>query len=246
MRQVPYLLIGAGRLARHLSRYFDLAGMPYLQWQRKSGSEDTLRRSFDQCDRTLLAVSDQAIEEILRDWNFLLAKPRVHFSGSVVTPLAWGAHPLAAFGRSHFFTLEEYQKISFVIEALGEAQGPALSDILPGLSNPSYRLPAALKPHYHALVALAANGSTLLWQKLAESVESELGLPWEAFVPLLRSVTDNLAASPHHAFTGPIARGDHETIRVHLDVLKGSPLCEVYSSFVKVAGVKVTERSVPC
>jgi predicted short-subunit dehydrogenase-like oxidoreductase (DUF2520 family) len=69
---------------------------------------------------------------------------------------------------------------------------------------------------YHAAASIASNFLVTL-QAAAENVAAGAGLnPSEAralLVPLLRRTVDNLAElGPEDALTGPVARGDHETV----------------------------------
>jgi 2-dehydropantoate 2-reductase len=117
-RQVPaplYGIIGDGRLARHLARYFTLARIPYRAWSRRSGED--LKVALGDCDVFLVAIKDQAIESFV--WEQLAprfpGRARVHFSGALQTPLAWSYHPLASFSDVPF-QLEDYLRIPFIVE----------------------------------------------------------------------------------------------------------------------------------
>src|ERR1022692_3184013 len=96
MGQVPvYGIIGGGRVARHFSTYFSLTNIPFKSWTRKSLRP--IREALDGVDIYLLLVSDGAIEKVIAENSFLQSQKLVHFSGSHVSILAWGAHPLMTF-----------------------------------------------------------------------------------------------------------------------------------------------------
>ena len=84
------------------------------------------------------------------------------------------------------------------------------------------RLTAAAKPAYHAGAVFAANFLVAL-AGVAERLAREAGIPAadaaRVYLPLLRGAASNLAAGAGAALTGPIARGDVETIRAHLAAL---------------------------
>lgn len=72
---------------------------------------------------------------------------------------------------------------------------------------------------YHAAAVVASNHLVALMgqvERLAESV----GVPLDAFLALARGTLDNVAAvGPRAALTGPVARGDWDTVERHLDAL---------------------------
>jgi 2-dehydropantoate 2-reductase len=231
-RQVPalplYGIIGDGRLARHLARYFTLARIPYRAWSRRSGEE--LKTALKDCDVFLVAVRDDAVESFI--WEQLApvfpGRPRVHFSGALQTPLAWSFHPLASFGEAPF-ELEHYLRIPFICEE----KAPPFAELFPRLANPCHRLAGDLRPLYHALCVMAGNFSVLLWQKLFTEFESALSLPAESARPYLESVFRNLQARPGTALTGPLARKDVRTLEANLSALKDDPFERIYRAFVE-------------
>jgi predicted short-subunit dehydrogenase-like oxidoreductase (DUF2520 family) len=87
------------------------------------------------------------------------------------------------------------------------------------------RLPIGGKPLYHAGAVVAANYTVVL-ANLAEQLARSAGLPWDTasrlFLPLIRGTLANLESGTPAALTGPIRRGDVETIKAHLAVLGGA------------------------
>ena len=85
-------------------------------------------------------------------------------------------------------------------------------------------LSAAGKAAYHAGAAIVANCTALV--AVAERLALEAGVPPETaarlYLPLLRGTVANLDAGPVAALTGPVRRGDVETVRAHLAVLRGA------------------------
>lgn len=85
------------------------------------------------------------------------------------------------------------------------------------------RLPVGAKALYHA-AAVAASNYVVTLAGLAARLASEAGLPPELadriYRPLLAGAAANLAeARPAAALTGPIRRGDLETVQAHLAAL---------------------------
>ena len=102
MRQVPhsrysYLLIGSGKLARHLMAYFDLLSIAFLQWDRSKEKSD-LENKVTQVPKVLLAISDNAIEDFAKEHQDLFnEKTLIHFSGSLHIESIISIHPMMSF-----------------------------------------------------------------------------------------------------------------------------------------------------
>ena len=71
------------------------------------------------------------------------------------------------------YDLATYRSIPFVLDS---GRTP-FHDLLPGLPNRSFTIPADDRPYYHALCVMAGNFSTLLWLKLFDELEGRFGIP---------------------------------------------------------------------
>jgi len=227
MRQVPhYLIIGNGRVARHFRHYFSLLNLSVSNWSRCE-SPLRLKELLPAATHVLILISDQAIEPFIAEHLPGAGALKVHFSGALVSGQAHGAHPLMTFNTG-LYTLDKYQSIPFVVDAAA----PAFDALLPGLPNSHVTLAPGLKAKYHAMCVLSGNFSCLLWQKFFATLTAEFHLPAETGHAYLRQQTENLLADYTSAFTGPLARGDQETIRKNLQALAGDPFQRIYQSFV--------------
>ena len=140
-----YGIVGDGRVARHTAHYFDLSGLPYVTWSRREQRVASSPASaiLASCEVVLVLISDDAIEPFVEAHSDLRDKTLIHFSGSLVTPLAKGMHPLSSFATD-LYELNTYQAIPFVCD-----EGvPGFLDVFPGLPNPHYTLAVELKPLY--------------------------------------------------------------------------------------------------
>jgi predicted short-subunit dehydrogenase-like oxidoreductase (DUF2520 family) len=233
--QATYLLIGRGRLSRHIQTYFAMLGLRTAVWSRSDSSEQ-LAHLAQNSSHILLLISDPAIESFAREHASLFAgRTVVHMSGALSTALAFGAHPLMTFAGSDGYSRAVYESIPFVVEA----GGPALDELLPGVPNSSFVLKPELKTLYHALCVMSGNFTVLLWQKAFADFETRLGLPREVLLPYLQQITRNLVSSPDAALTGPLARRDVATVERHLSSLVGDDFEPVYRSFVRAAHMEV-------
>lgn len=219
-----YLLIGNGRLSRHLQHYFGHLHLDFQLWTRHDSRP--LRDALQGCSHALLLIPDDALLDFVETHPELRGVTTVHFSGSLATPLAWGAHPLMTFSQA-LYPVSDYRDIHFVVDS----EAPEFASLLPGLPNPHHRLPSSLKARYHAECVLSGNFTSMLWSHFFEVLEAKLGLPRTAALPYLRRVAANLE-SELSPLTGPLVRGDHATVNRNLQALEGDPYQGVYSSFV--------------
>lgn len=230
MRQVPDThtpplgIVGDGRVARHFRHYFQLLGRPFRTWSRRDTT--TPAAALRGCDTILLLIADRAIEPFAAAWPELAEKRLVHCSGALVTPVAEGAHPLMTFGEQ-LYDLDTYTRVPFILDK----GGTPFDLLLPGLPNPTFTIRAEDRPLYHALCVLAGNYSTMLWSKLFRELETRFGIPASAAFPYLAQVAANLQRDPDRALTGPLGRGDVDTVRANLDALEGDPFHAVYAAF---------------
>jgi 2-dehydropantoate 2-reductase len=227
---VPYGIVGDGRVARHFFHYLTLLGLPVRTWSRRVAGPSP-PEALASCRTVLLLISDAAIAPFVEAWPGLEGRQLVHFSGSLITPAAEGAHPLMTFGP-RLYDLADYRAIPFVLNA----GGTPFAELLPGLPNPSFTIPAADRPYYHALCVMAGNFSTVLWTKLFDEIEQRFGIPPSAAHPYLGRMAVNLMADAGAALTGPLSRGDTQTIAANLKALEGDPFQPVYLAFVRAYG----------
>jgi 2-dehydropantoate 2-reductase len=230
-----YLLIGSGRVARHLSYYMKTLGLPFEQWSRQSKfqseltafSASELQNKLKKSSHLLLAISDSALKDFYQEHLKYYSGKVIHFSGALEIPGIHGAHPLMSFGPE-LFDLETYKKIPFVL-----TEG-SISDFLPGFPNPAYFIKLEQKPYYHALCVLGGNLPTILWGKLLTGL-TELGLPQSIGKQYIQQCVENFVTNSSQALTGPLARKDELTIQKNLESLQGDLFQAVYRSFIPVA-----------
>lgn len=224
---MQYLLIGNGRVARHFKYYLQQQGLSVLTWHRGE-SRNCLDDHLISATHILLLISDKAIETFI-ETHLLRAKEHyiIHCSGNLLTPLAYGAHPLMTFNHA-LYPLSIYQSIPFILDQ----DTPKMSKLLPGLPNPAFRIAKKDKAKYHAVCVLGGNLSCMLWQKLCQTFEQEFGLPADIVMPYLKQQMENFLVAPRQALTGPFVRNDWQTIRDNLSALVDDPFLVVYKSFL--------------
>jgi 2-dehydropantoate 2-reductase len=238
----PYGFVGDGRLSRHWRHYFTSLGIPWKLWTRRQARGNgvpgiTAPEALADCPVILLAVSDDAIAPVLESLRAqgLSDRSFVHFCGGRSFAGAWGAHPLMSFAT----TLYEpgfYRDIPIFVDADRPDPAAHFRALFPALPNPCFALKPEDKPYYHAVSALAGGMTAVLWREFFSAMESRFGAPRAALASFPRRIVENVIATGDGALTGPVARGDAETVRQHLAALEGSALGTVYQALIATAG----------
>ncbi len=110
----------------------------------------------------------------------------------------------------------------------GDPQVRVLAELL-GLST--IEVGDADRVRYHAAACIASNHLVAL----LDQVQRVAPIPLEALLPLVRATVENVATlGPAAALTGPVARGDVETVTGHLAVLSGDDR-DAYRAFARIA-----------
>lgn len=229
MKAIPkYIIIGNGRLAKHLNYYFSSMDIPYVTWNRNVNL-DLLKKLIQNIDIVLLAISDGSIKPFINsNKNLLKNKTVVHFSGALVIEEAFGYHPLMTFSYQ-LYDLAFYKKILFCIDE----DAPEFGSLFPKLPNPCIKIQKNLKPFYHALCVMANNFTSILWQKFYNDMESIFGAKPEYLNVFLERTLSNILNNHNTCLTGPLIRGDMKTVKKNLVSLNSDPFKSVYKGFVE-------------
>ncbi|MGI8518341.1 MAG: DUF2520 domain-containing protein [Acidimicrobiia bacterium] len=109
---------------------------------------------------------------------------------------------------------------SWVAVTAGGGLRRRLARLADDLGMTEFDLADSAKPAYHAGAAAASN-FLLAGLDLAERLLREAGVPFAAAAPLSAEILENaFAKGPRSALTGPIARGDWETVRAQLEAAR--------------------------
>ncbi|HEX5435988.1 MAG TPA: DUF2520 domain-containing protein [Gemmatimonadaceae bacterium] len=101
-------------------------------------------------------------------------------------------------------------------------------------------IPAGEKARYHAAAVMASNFPVVLLA-LAERLLRSTGVDAEtahsALRPLFHAAAENVGAQgAARALTGPVVRGDAQTVRAHLDALRSdAEMADVYRALARAA-----------
>ena len=180
-------------------------------------------------DLRLLCVPDRAIAEV----------------AAAIEPGPWVAHvsggtPLAALDpHARRFSVHPLQTLTTARgpEQLDGAWGAITADDEAGLERArwlaetlglrAFALADDRRALYHAGAAVASNYLVTLYRAAAELFDAA-GAPPAALVPLMERTIEN-----GFELTGPVARGDWETVDRHRAALAGSRLEPLYTALVE-------------
>ncbi|MCK6599296.1 MAG: DUF2520 domain-containing protein [Bdellovibrionaceae bacterium] len=243
------LLVGDGKLATHLKRYFHLLDIPCSQVSRSKHSTAQISEKIKKAKIILLAISDRAIESFYKEFYLTgvsYGQFWVHFSGALTVHGVIACHPLMSFS-TRLLTLNEYKKIHFVVSAssnrlnvfqkLNLRNIKTMSGLIPGLKNTASYLSDQKKSLYHAHCVMAGNFPVILWSQALKEFR-KMKVPEDAFLFYLQKNLENFLSLKEMALTGPLQRKDKVTIQKNISALgKNSPGAKLYKAFVKFKGL---------
>jgi predicted short-subunit dehydrogenase-like oxidoreductase (DUF2520 family) len=242
-------IIGAGKVGSTLARLLAQQGYTVTRvYSRKPENAARLAEALQtpaaispaevvqHADLILLTVSDDAITPVVAELAALdfTGKAVIHCAGAlgseVLSPLAaQGArvgslHPVFPFSDIES-AMAGLAGASFALESDSALLRDWLVAIIGALRGQVVEIPLGSKSLYHAALALSSNYTVTLYA-LAHSLISGLGADPAAVRQMLDSLLSatvhNLqqAPSPADALTGPLVRGDVQTLAAHLQQLQ--------------------------
>jgi predicted short-subunit dehydrogenase-like oxidoreductase (DUF2520 family) len=264
----PIGIAGAGRVAQAIGRLLVAKGEPVAAVASRTSAHAAEAAAFiggvsavplpalpERAGRILIAVSDDAIEEVARALAVAgmgAGAVALHTCGArgpeILAPLAAASvscgvlHPLQTIASAEQ-GVRALAGCAYGIS--GDADAAAWAQRICGLAGgtPLYVAPERMGA-YHAAAVMASNYVTglldaaVILMKTAD-IDGETALG--ALGPLVRASVDNaLAFGPGEALTGPIVRGDLETVRRHVANLAGPPAA---AGLYRSAGLYVLEMA---
>ncbi len=204
--------------------------------------ERGIRLTDDDPELVLLCVPDRSIGEVASE---IAPGPWVaHVSGA--TPLAaldpherrFGMHPLQSFSK--VLGPEQLDGAWAAVTAETDEARTVGFRLAETLGLRPFELDDASRAAYHAGAAIASNYLVTL-RHAAGSLLEAAGAPPEALGPLMRGVIET-----GFELTGPIARGDWETVERHLAVIRAErPELEELYLVLAAETAKIAGRELP-
>jgi predicted short-subunit dehydrogenase-like oxidoreductase (DUF2520 family) len=219
----PLAVIGPGRVGRSLVRAASDAGLAVSL----SGRRDALAAG-EQAEIALLCVPDAAIEDACD--AIAAAVPPLRFVGhtSGATGLeavsATSARGARAFSLHPLQTIPDGESVLAGIPCAVAGSDAEALRVATALAERLRLRPFALddrdRAAYHAAASIASNYLVALEETAVELLE-RAGIEGgrELIAPLVLRTAANWAERGDAALTGPIARGDEETVARHVDAI---------------------------
>lgn len=225
---VSILLVGSGKLSRHLTHWFNLNNrfpITFLAWNRHQ-SQHLLYQHLLTATHIWLAISDSSIVSFYEKYLINYLGTVVHFSGALQDDRIICAHPLMSFPEK-VYDENLYSSIYFALTGCEK-----LSFALPGFNNPFFLLPAELKSLYHALCVVAGNFPQMLWNEVYR-LSTLHNIPSAVFDLYIKTIAENFLSMKEKSITGPISRKDNLTINKNIKALSETSLQPIYQLFAQ-------------
>lgn len=243
-------IVGNGNLAFHLTKKFYEAGNPinrllvreeadfkeFLPFLKSKSSISTGTHFESQkIELFILAVSDDAISEIIKRFKFPKKATIVHCSGSEsidiffnTNVLNYGViYPLQTFSKTKSINFE---KVPIFIEYNNEISSKTIFRAVKLLSNEVSNVSSKKRLKIHLAAVFACNFSNALYA-IAEAKLKEEDVELDLLAPLIKeTIKKALENGANASQTGPAFRGDSQIIEKHLKMLELEPeISSVYS-----------------
>jgi predicted short-subunit dehydrogenase-like oxidoreductase (DUF2520 family) len=237
--------VGAGRVAGCLSHALSDAGYTISWvWSRTEahalhlaldfGAMHTseYRNDLPETDLVIISVSDDEVMNVIHHLD-KCSSLVVHTCGSLPMDLLsscssnYGVlYPVQTFTSGRKVNLRE---VPLCIEASDNRQMMLLNEVASSISDHVQEMDSQQRLCLHIAAVFANNFSNYMYT-LAGNILDTCGLPATLIHPLMRETTAKaIEISAKKVQTGPAARADIETIRVHLEWLKNEKsLQDVY------------------
>ena len=238
MKKLRIVLIGAGNVATHLGQELNRLGHVVIQvYSRTSKSAKILALELNcsyttlkseivtDADLYLIALSDNAIESFVSDFNFN-NKLVVHTSGSISINVFKNISKCGVLYPLQTFTKERslnFKEIPFFIEANTELGIKALKSLAQQLSDNVSYCDSEHRKYIHLAAVFVSNFTNHLIS-VADNIMDRNNISREIFGPLLKetiSKADSISAVKSQ--TGPAHRNDVEIMNSHMDLLSFNP-----------------------
>ena len=250
-------IIGAGKVGTTLGKYLSIHGKNVTGfYSRTHESADeaatfaetetysSLCKLVEKSDVIFITTPDGVIHQVWGDLLHQDISNRIicHFSGSLSSHVFSGReeagasgismHPMYAFSDK-FHSYEQFHTAYLTLEGDPEAVA-VMKPMWEAIGHHVLTLKAEDKIKYHAAAAMASNEMLGLMQASLDLL-SECGFSEKDSMALLTPLVQGNIASMRekgcvNALTGPVERGDAQTVRKHLQALEGSKAGKIYQS----------------
>lgn len=212
-----------------------------------------MQSALQDADLVLLTVTDSAIEKVCSELaeSFKPNAIVAHCSGALGSdilrahsgPVA-SMHPLQTFPNVE--AVLPKVKGTYAYCEGDEAALPAIKTLAAALGMQAVEIQSKDKPLYHAAAVMACNNLTALIEsalQLGEAANIQRDTLWASLKPLIETTLSNIdAQGTAAALTGPVARGDANTVQSHLNAMDASnAVSAIVTQNYKALGLQAAE-----
>jgi len=239
---------GSGNLAWHLAPALDNAGYSVREVYSRNPAhaaslverlyEAEVKATLDFSTSTsrifIIAVSDDAIEEVAREIILPDDAILVHTSGSqplsklgyAATPDIGVFYPLQTFSKTRKI---DFKDVPVFIESESEAVEKILMKMGHAITRNVLSIDSDRRKALHVAAVFASNFTNHML-RVSKQVADQNDLDFDWLKPLIaEALNKSLAMGPENAQTGPAKRGDLETLDRHMAFLQqDEKLAELY------------------
>ena len=251
-------IIGRGKVGQSLTQLFKSIGLSVENIGRDSARQI---QSIKQADLSIICVNDGAIKTVCEQLSnhFKHNSIVIHCSGALDSNelnsaklndcLIASCHPLNTFPNLES-SIARFSNTSHGSYMYAEGQANALSQLLPLFVTAGFKtttIERSAKPLYHAACVFACNYLTALMDISLETAENA-GLErddfWNSVQPLIQSTLNNISSNGiENALSGPIARGDANTIAKHQESLAiYDPSLSMHYASLGIRAIEIAQR----
>lgn len=205
-------------------------------------------------DVIFITVKDDQIqkvlEETIKNFDTLKGKTFIHMSGVHSSRVflkafkkgadVFALHPLQSVSIIDK-AVKDFENTYFSIETMG-SKNKHIEKILTYIDN-YFEIDSNQKSVYHMAACVFSNYLTTLMDfglELTSSIGIDKDQAFEAMLPLINGTIKNIQEDGiEHSLTGPLARGDIETIKTHLKSYKD--FNQEYEDFYRMMGLKTLD-----
>ncbi len=255
-------IIGAGKVGTALAIIFARNGFNVLIASKHRGSANEAARisraksaeilDAAKADIVVLSVPDMEIVNAAKTIQPVVHKNRVvlHLSGSLpydiiqfLNSYTGALHPLKSFADP-INSAKTIKNTLFTFDG-DNAAFDILLPLIKKIGCKLVRINSADKPLYHLAAVLTSNYTVTLFD-ISEHILRHIGFSKgeakEALMSLLKGVIYNIETKDaKSALTGPILRGDSNTVKLHIQNITDENIKTIYKSLA-FATLKIAER----
>lgn len=233
-------VVGPGRAGGALAAALASSGWSVTAPVRRG---DDAGAAADGVDLLVIATPDAVVAEVAAAVHPVATTVVAHLSGSLGLdvlaghPRAAALHPLVSLPSAELGATR-LRGAWFAV-----AGDPLVREVVDVLHGRAFEVADEDRDLYHAAACVAANHLVALLGSV-ERIAAGIGVPFEAYLDLVRGTVDNVSAlGPAIALTGPAARGDQATIDRHRVALAARAPDELpaYDALVALARRLVAE-----